>query len=131
MTSSAITLSSPPDVARAPTYEHASRAGDFIHVAGQVARDENGNWIGGDDAGAQAVQVYRNIGRVLAHMGAGPQDVVKITVYMLDRDDSAAITKARLDFFGDHKPPHTGLLVAGLGGPQVKLEVEVVAYLPG
>ncbi len=44
----------------------------FIFVAGQVARDENNEWVGIGDAGTQAAQVYRNIGRILAHIGATP-----------------------------------------------------------
>ena len=111
-------------------YHHASVAGGFIHLAGQVARDEQGNWVGGDDPGAQAVQIYRNIGHILSGVGAGPEHVVKIMVYMTGRDGWEGVHTARRDFFGDHRPPHTGLIVAGLGGPQVKIEVEVTAYLP-
>ena len=125
-----ITLSSPDDVAKASTYEHAARCGDFIYVAGQVARDADNNWVGIGDAGAQAVQVYRNIGRILAQFGAGPEHVVKINAIMVDRDDRDAVTAARLAFFGDHRPPHTGIIIAGLGSPEVKIEVEVIAYLP-
>jgi 2-iminobutanoate/2-iminopropanoate deaminase len=123
-------LSSPRDVARATTYEHAARAGDFIFVAGQVARDENNAWVGLDDAGTQAAQVYRNIGRILAHVGAEPSDVVKITTILVDRNDRDAVTAERLKFFGDHRPPHTGIIVSGLGSPEVKVEVEVIAYVP-
>lgn len=130
MSQNGITLSSPAGVAHAGTYEHAARAGDFIYVAGQVARDENGEWVGLGDAGKQAKQVYRNIGRILAHMGAGPGNVIKINAILVDRGDRDAVTKARLDFFGDHRPPHTGIVVAGLGSPEVKIEVEVIAYLP-
>jgi 2-iminobutanoate/2-iminopropanoate deaminase len=125
-----ISLSSPPDVARATTYEHAARAGDFIFVAGQVARDENNEWVGLDDAGTQAAQVYRNIGRILAHVGAEPSDVVKINTILVDRNDRDAVTAERLKFFGDHRPPHTGIIVSGLGSPEVKVEVEVIAYVP-
>lgn len=130
MTDTGITLASPAGVARASTYEHGARCGDFIYVAGQVARDENNNWVGIGDAGAQAVQVYKNIGKVLAQFGAGPEHVVKINAIMVDRNDRDAVTKARLDFFGDHRPPHTGIIIAGLGSPEVKIEVEVIAYLP-
>src|SRR5829696_3991343 len=125
-----IRLSSPTDVARATTYEHAARAGDFIFVAGQVARDENNEWVGLDDAGTQAAQVYRNIGRILAHVGAEPSDVVKINTILVDRNDRDAVTAERLKFFGDHRPPHTGVIVYGLGSPEVKVEVEVIAYVP-
>ena len=85
--------------------------------------------MGLGDAGAQAEQVYRNIGRILAHMGAGPEHVVKITTMMVDREDRDAVTAARLAFFGDHRPPHTGMIIQGLGSPEVRVEVEVIAYL--
>ena len=125
-----ITLSSPPGVAPASSYEHAARCGDFVFVAGQIARDEHGDWVGLGDAGAQAVQVYRNIGRILEHVGATPSDVVKITTMMVDRADRDAVTAARLDFFGSHRPPHTGMIIAGLGSTEVRVEVEVIVYLP-
>jgi len=128
--STAITLSSPPDVARATTYEHGAYCGDFIYVAGQVARDENNQWVGIGDARAQAEQVYKNIGRVLAHFGERPEHVVKINAIMVDRADRDAVTEPRLAFFGTHRPPHTGIVIAGLGSPEVKIEVEVIAYLP-
>ncbi len=130
MSANEIVLTSPDGVAPASSYEHAARCGDFVFVAGQVARDENGAWVGLGDAGAQAAQVYRNIGRILAHVGATPQDVVKITTMMVDRADRDAVTAARLDFFGDHRPPHSGMIIAGLGSPEVRVEVEVIAYLP-
>ena len=128
--STTIRLSSPPDVARASTYEHAARAGDFVFVAGQVARDENNQWVGLGDAGRQAAQVYRNIGRILADVAAKPTDVVKVNTILVDRDDRDAVTAERLKFFGDHRPPHTGIIVYGLGSPEVKVEVEVIAYVP-
>jgi 2-iminobutanoate/2-iminopropanoate deaminase len=105
-------------------------AGRTLYVAGQVARDAAGALVGPNDAAAQARQVYANLGAVLAAAGAGPEHVVKVTTYLVDRDDGAAATDARLAFFGRHRPPHTGLVVAALGTPEVRLEVEVIAVLP-
>jgi enamine deaminase RidA (YjgF/YER057c/UK114 family) len=124
-----VETSSPDDVAPGLTYEHAARAGDFIFVAGQIAKDEAGSWVGGD-ATNQATQVYRNLDRVLAHMGATRNDVVKVTTILTDLKDKDAVTKVRLGYFGDHRPPHTGMTVAALGFPEITMEVEVVAYLP-
>ena len=129
MPDTGIRLSSPTDVALASSYEHCAQCGDFLFMAGQVSRDAEGQWVGLGDAGAQAEQVYRNISRILAHMGAGPEHVVKITTMMVDREDRDAVTAARLAFFGDHRPPHTGMIIQGLGSPEVRVEVEVVAYL--
>jgi 2-iminobutanoate/2-iminopropanoate deaminase len=123
-------LSSPPDVAPAATYEHIARAGDFVIVAGQIAKDERGAWVGLGDAGAQARQVWRNVGRCLAHVGATAADVVKIHTILVDRADREAVTAERLAFMGAHRPPHTGIIVVGLGSPEVRVEVEVMAYLP-
>ena len=127
---SQIVLSSPPGVASAATYEHVARAGDFAFVAGQIAKDAGGNWVGLGDAGAQARQVYANIGLILESLGAKPADVVKINTILTDRRDRDAITAERLRFFGAHRPPHTGIVITGLGSPEVLVEVEVVVYLP-
>jgi 2-iminobutanoate/2-iminopropanoate deaminase len=119
----------PKGVARADSYSHVSRAGDFIYVAGQIAKDEHGNWVGVGDAGAQARQVYKNIGLCLASVGATAKDVVKINTMMTDRAHRFAVQEARFAFFGDHRPPHTGIITS-MGSPEVMVEVEVIAYLP-
>jgi enamine deaminase RidA (YjgF/YER057c/UK114 family) len=119
----------PDGMYKTPSYVHAIRAGNTLYLAGQVARDEHGAVVG-QDAAAQARQVYTNIGRVLAAAGARWTDVVKVTTYLVDRADSQAVSAVRFEHFGDHRPPHTGLIVAGLGSPELKVEVDVIAVLP-
>ena len=126
-----IELFEPDGMYRAATYAHAARAGNTVYVAGQVARDERGELVAAHDAAGQARVVFDNLERVLAAAGATLRDVVKITTYLVDRDDSKAVSEERLRRFGEHRPPHTGLIIAGLGGPEVRVEVEVVAVLPG
>lgn len=121
----------PPQIYRPATYDHALRVGNTVYVAGQVARDIQGQLVGPGDAHQQAQQVYHNLGAVLAAAGARPEDVVRITTYLVDPADSAAVTAVRQAFFGAHRPPHTGLIVAALGGPEVKVEVEVIAVIGG
>ena len=120
----------PEGIYQPESYVHAMRAGRTIYVAGQVSRDSNGRLVAPDDAAGQAVQVYANLGTVLESAGSDPNHVVKVTTYLVDPADSAAVTAARLRFFGDHRPPHTGLIVAALGAPEVRVEVEVIAVLP-
>lgn len=119
----------PDGMYRAGTYAHAIRAGQTLYIAGQVARDEAGELVGPGDAVLQARQVYENLGKVLEAAGARPEHVVKVTTYLVDAADGAAAAAARVDFFGEHRPPHTGLIVKALGGPEVRLEVESVAVL--
>ena len=120
----------PSGIYQPSSYVHAMRAGNTIYVAGQVARDEHGELVSPGDAEGQARQVFANLGAVLKAAGADWTNVVKITTYLVDRADAAAVAAVRQEMFGDHRPPHTGLIVAALGGPDVRLEVEVVAVLP-
>jgi 2-iminobutanoate/2-iminopropanoate deaminase len=119
----------PEGIYKPSTYNHAMRAGNTVYVAGQVARDWDGNLVAPNDAAGQARQMYHNLGRVLEAAGAKPEHVVKVTTYLTDPADSKAVSEVRLEFFGEHRPPHTGLIVAGLGSPEVKVEVEVIAVL--
>ena len=119
----------PDGIYKPATYDHAMRAGNTLYVAGQVARVASGVLVAPSDA-AQARQIYANLGAILEAAGAPRASVVKVTTYLVDAADSKAVTAARLEFFGAHRPPHTGLIVAALGDPAVRLEIEVIAVLP-
>jgi 2-iminobutanoate/2-iminopropanoate deaminase len=120
----------PEGIYRPATYTHARRAGNTLYIAGQVALDAEAQVVAPDDAAGQARQVYHNLGAVLAAAGAGWEHVVKITTFLVDRADSPAVTEVRLAVMGEHRPPHTGLIVAGLGRPEIRLEVDAIAVLP-
>src|SRR5688572_14873002 len=108
--SSSIELSTPLAIWSGSSYHHLARAGDFLFLAGQVARNSQGEWVGLGNAGAQAAQIYRNIGAILASAHARASDVVKVNTILVSRGDNAAVTAQRLAFFGDHRPPHTGMI---------------------
>jgi 2-iminobutanoate/2-iminopropanoate deaminase len=108
-------------------YTDAVRAGDLLFVSGLVPVDASGDLVGGDDAAAQAEQVFRLLGRVLAAAGGAPADVVKVTVFLVDVEDRPRINPARQAFFGDARPASTLVEVSRLVVPGARLEVEAVA----
>ena len=55
-----------------------------IYTAGQVSIDEHGGLVGAGDLALQTTQVMRNIGSALAAAGAGYDDIVKITTYVVN-----------------------------------------------
>jgi 2-iminobutanoate/2-iminopropanoate deaminase len=120
----------PEGMYKTDNYHHAMRAGNTLYVAGQVARDVNRELVGPGDAGRQAAEVYDHLSQVLRAAGAEWWHVVKITTYLVNREDSPAVTAVRFKYLGDHRPPHTGVIVAGLGSDGVLVEVEVIAVLP-
>ncbi|MER3410185.1 MAG: RidA family protein [Thermoleophilia bacterium] len=111
-------------------YADAVRAGDLLFVSGVVPVDDEGRLVGGDDVVAQARAVFENMRRVLAAAGAGPQDVVKVTVFLTDVDDRPKINPVRQEFFGQARPASTLVEVPRLAIPGAKIEVEAVAVLP-
>jgi reactive intermediate/imine deaminase len=111
-------------------YTDAVRAGDLLFVSGCVPVDGEGRLVGGDDVVAQARQVFANVGAVLTAAGAGFADVVKVTVFLLDVDDRAAVNEVRKEVFGETRPASTLVEVSRLAVPGARIEVEAVALLP-
>ena len=110
-------------------YTDAVRAGDLLFVSGIVAVDAEGALVGGSDVVAQAEQVFALLGRVLAAAGTAPGDVVKVTLYLLDKDDRPRINPVRQRFFGTARPASTLVEVSGLAVAGARLEVDAVALL--
>jgi reactive intermediate/imine deaminase len=112
-------------------YTDAVRAGNLLFVSGCIAVDANGRLVGGDDVVEQARQGLRNVGAVLAAAGAGFGDVVKVTVYLTDTGDRAAIDTVRREVFGSARPASTLVEVSALAVPGAKVEIDAVALVPG
>ena len=123
-----ITLLSPPDMFRGQTYEHAAVVGDFVFCAGQVSRNAQGETVAPNDTAGQTGPLYANVRRVLEFAGCTPDDVVKVTTYLVDpAADTAIVLAAHNKFFAGHRPPHTLVGVTGLARPDMRIEVEVIA----
>ncbi|MEO8967604.1 MAG: RidA family protein [Solirubrobacteraceae bacterium] len=110
-------------------YTDAVVAGELLFISGVVPVDESGALVAGDVV-AQAEQVFRLIGRILAAAGGRAADVVKVTVYLLDIDDRPLINPVRQAFFGSARPASTLVEVSRLAVPGARLEVEAIAQLP-
>ncbi len=110
-------------------YTDAVKAGGLLFLSGIVPVDEQGKVVG-EDAAAQARQVFRNMELVLKAAGCGFEDVVRVTHYLLDVDDRPAINPVRKEFFGEARPASTLVEVSALAVPGALLEIEAVAAIP-
>jgi 2-iminobutanoate/2-iminopropanoate deaminase len=105
----------------------ATKAGDFVFVSGQVARNEDGSLvIGGIEA--QARQTLKNVARVLALAGCTLEDVVKTTVWLEDARDFDEFNQIYGEFFPGNKPSRSTLQATNMVG--TKIEIEAIAYKP-
>ncbi len=82
------------------------------------------------DVVAQTRQVFANIGTVLTAAGGSFADVVKVTVFLVDIDDRAAVNIVRMEVFGESRPASTLVEVSRLAIPGARIEVEAVALIP-
>jgi 2-iminobutanoate/2-iminopropanoate deaminase len=110
-------------------YTDAVRWGDLLFVSGVAPLDAEGRLVGGADVVAQTRQVFRNMKRVLDAVGADVGDILKVTVYLTDVADRAAINPVRQEFFGAARPASTLIGVAALVLPGMKVEIEAVVGL--
>jgi reactive intermediate/imine deaminase len=104
----------------------ATKAGGFVFVGGQVARDETGILTGGIET--QTRQTMRNVAQALALAGCTLEDVVKTTVWLEDARDFAEFNRVYGEFFRGNKPTRSTIQGRNMVG--TKVEIEVIAYKP-
>jgi enamine deaminase RidA (YjgF/YER057c/UK114 family) len=123
----------PEDLPTPLSYTHVILAtgSRLVFVAGQEPEDEQGNLVGPGDLAAQARQVFANLGRALAAGGARPDQVAKITIFVVNYRPAylPAIEEGRVGLFGDHKPADTLVGVEALSRPEYLIEVEAIAMI--
>ena len=126
-------LINPDDIAPPSGYTHviAATGSRLVFVAGQVAEDAAGNLIGQDDLAVQARQAFANVGRCLTAGGARPDQVTKLTIYVVGYRKKywPAICEARDAVFGEHQPTDTLLGIEALAEPQYLIEIDAIAVV--
>jgi enamine deaminase RidA (YjgF/YER057c/UK114 family) len=132
-----ITLLNPDGLPTVDIYRQVAVAtgSRLVFIAGQVARDANGDKVGEGDFAAQVEQCYLNIGTALAAVGGTFADVVKLTVYLVDWTPDKmplfveGVARAATKLGGTPMPPLTGIGVVTLAEPDMLIEVEATAVL--
>ena len=120
-----------PDVAEAGPglWSNCIRAGDFLFISGQVARPlEGGKTLVGSNEYEQAKQIFQRIKSICAGAGASLDDIVRMTIYMVDIRKNTEVWRARREFFTGDFPASTLVEVRALGTPETLVEIETIAY---
>ena len=128
-----MTTLQPPGWAPAKGYANGIAArGTQIFVGGQIGWNAKQQFES-DDFIVQTAQALRNVAAVLAEAGAGPQHMVRMTWYILDRVEYNARLKelgqVYREVMGRNFPAMTCVQVAALVEAQARVEIEVTAVL--
>jgi enamine deaminase RidA (YjgF/YER057c/UK114 family) len=111
----------------------AVKGGTTVYVAGQVGWTGEGKWEARDFAG-QFRQAMKNILDVLAQADGRPGHIVRLTWYVLDKQEYmnslAQVGRAYRELMGRHFPVMAVLQVSGLVEKEARLEIEAIAVIP-
>ena len=129
-----ITRLQPPDWAEPKGYANGILArGALLFVGGQIGWNA-AQQFESDDFVAQTRQTLQNIAAVLQAGGAGPEHMVRMTWYVVDRVEYNARLKeiggVYREVMGRNFPAMTCVQVAALMESRAKIEIEVTAVLP-
>jgi reactive intermediate/imine deaminase len=109
-------------------YSQAIRAGNTVYLSGQVGLDP-ATAVLREGTEAQARQVFANLKAVAEAAGGTLDDIVKLTVLLIDLTDFAQVNEIMKGFFKTPYPARATYQVAGL--PRgARIEVEAILVLP-
>ena len=109
-------------------YSQAIKAGNVLYLSGQIGMNPATGELVSDDVKEQTARALQNMKAVLAAAGAGPENVVKTTVFLTDMADFQAVNSVYAETFSSDAPARSCVVVAAL--PKgARVEVEAVAVL--
>lgn len=82
------------------------------------------------DIRVQTRAVLNNIRDILAAAGAGLEDIVEITTYLVNMNDFGGYNEVYGEYFDVDGPTRTTVAVHQLPHPHLLIEIRAVAYKP-
>jgi len=126
MTDSRQTISAPGAPPAIGPYSHAVRAGGLLFCSGQIPLDPATGELAGSTAAEQARRFLENLRAVCEAAGTSLAQAVRLTVYMTDLAEFAAVNEVYGSFFEEEPPARVTVGVAQLPkGTQVEIDAIV------
>jgi enamine deaminase RidA (YjgF/YER057c/UK114 family) len=125
----------PPSLAPPRGFNHGLlvSGGQWLFLAGQDASDATGTIVGPHDLYAQFEQVLRNLKAVVEAAGGQMQDIVKLNIFVRDRDDYVrqlqAFAPLFREYFGPYYPAMALFEVAAFFKAEALIELEGIAVI--
>lgn len=107
--------------------------GKTSYVGGQNAVRSTGEIVGRSDLTAQTEQVFENLKAALEAAGAGFENLVKLTIYVVQGQPIYEEFQVSRKYLGhlQNPPAISVLVVAGLANPDFLVEIDATAFVPG
>jgi 2-aminomuconate deaminase len=121
-------------------FPHIKRAGDFLFISGTSARRADNTIAGAEvdemgtaqlDIRAQTRAVIENVREILQSASAHLDDLVEVTIYLVNMNDFGGYNETYGEYFSYDGPTRTTVAVHQLPHPHLLIEMRAVAYKPG
>jgi 2-iminobutanoate/2-iminopropanoate deaminase len=109
-------------------YSQAIKANGFVFVSGQIAFDPATSELAEGDAARQTIRVLENLKAILEAAGSSLDRVVKVTVFLKDMNDFAAMNEVYARYFAKNSPARSTVEVARLPR-DVRVEIDLIALV--
>jgi reactive intermediate/imine deaminase len=96
------------------TYSQATRVGNTIWISGQIPLDPATKELVKGDMEAQVRRVFENLKAIVLAAGASMDDVVKVSVFLVDLSHFALVNKVMAEHFREPYPARAAIGVASL-----------------
>lgn len=119
-------------------YPHFQRAGPFVFISGTSARNPDNTIRGAEvdemgttrlDIREQTAAVIENIRDILETAGGGLENLVELTVYLVNMNDFAGYNEVYGQYFTPDGPARTTVAVHQLPHPHLLIEIRGTAYI--
>src|SRR5690348_13352010 len=120
-------------------FPHVQVRGGFAFVSGTSSRRADNSIAGASvdamgtvelDIRVQTRAVLENIRDILGAVGAGLEDLVSVTAYLVSMNDFGGYNEVYGEFFDESGPARTTVAVHQLPHPQLLIEISAVAAIP-
>ncbi len=95
-------------------YSQAIKAGDTVYISGQIPLDPATGELISNDIRDQIHQVFKNMRAVAAAADGTLSDAVKVTVFLTDLSNFAAVNEIMAEYFPEPFPARAALEISAL-----------------
>jgi 2-iminobutanoate/2-iminopropanoate deaminase len=108
-------------------YSQAIKAGNFLFVSGQLPIDPATGQFAGGDISSQTKQGLKNLQAIVETAGMTVDDIIKVTVYLSDMNNFAAMNEVYATVFKAVYPARVAIEAARLPKDAL-VEIDAIAY---
>ena len=110
------------------TYSQGVIAGNLLFVSGQIPLNPLDGSLVSDSLESQANQVFQNLRAIIQEAGTSFEHVLKLTIYLTDLENFAAVNKVMENYFDEPYPARATVEVSRLP-KDVEVEIDAIVEL--